>query len=521
MGVRWLWIDSLCIIQDDKDDWEAQAAAMAGIYENSSFTIAAHSKQDRLLPAPREWRRTFAVEEGGHSAEVHVRHVPSLSLHSGQIAAPLMAGKSIQDEPHLWNEVSLRGWCVQERMLSSVVLHFTDQEVLYEKYGRILDCHCGFHIHYMFRPPWEDINADHVARWAVPKPYGCGVFFEGDLPSVSWKLIVEHYSLCVFTRADDILPAIAGVARRLFEKTCGTEDAYVAGLLDRPHVPGESILSWLCWSSSSWPSQLYDSTCELCRVWPERCGLPLRASNATVSPALFRVLFRRPRVSHVVPSFSWASRMGPCEWPGVECFSPTWIPSSRILRRVYSASQANPFARFLSVELTLEGPLYRGLLFSSSGKSERMHGGCRAVCGYFLPAGGQSLPALRAKLPDPDQQGTPLEEPFCTVQKAGIHYILDAQDDVPSDGAEGVLLEIGRSPEDTVILLVLVPCRGSGGSNTGLCSTEEVPRYCRIGFLRVYMAEGKIACSASRFRQNRCDAVDALRGAGHTKLCLV
>jgi hypothetical protein len=41
LGVRYLWIDSLCIIQDSKEDWARESANMAYIYSNSHLTISA------------------------------------------------------------------------------------------------------------------------------------------------------------------------------------------------------------------------------------------------------------------------------------------------------------------------------------------------------------------------------------------------------------------------------------------------------------------------------------------------
>lgn len=41
LGLRYLWIDSLCIIQDDAKDWNQEAALMGSIYENAYCTIAA------------------------------------------------------------------------------------------------------------------------------------------------------------------------------------------------------------------------------------------------------------------------------------------------------------------------------------------------------------------------------------------------------------------------------------------------------------------------------------------------
>jgi len=41
LGFRYIWIDSLCIIQDSKQDWKEQAAKMQHVYEGAILTIAA------------------------------------------------------------------------------------------------------------------------------------------------------------------------------------------------------------------------------------------------------------------------------------------------------------------------------------------------------------------------------------------------------------------------------------------------------------------------------------------------
>jgi hypothetical protein len=40
-GISYIWIDSLCIVQDDDLDWETESAKMASIYQNAYLTIAA------------------------------------------------------------------------------------------------------------------------------------------------------------------------------------------------------------------------------------------------------------------------------------------------------------------------------------------------------------------------------------------------------------------------------------------------------------------------------------------------
>jgi hypothetical protein len=41
LGLRYLWIDSLCIIQDDKDDWNNEASLMSLVYRYCFINIAA------------------------------------------------------------------------------------------------------------------------------------------------------------------------------------------------------------------------------------------------------------------------------------------------------------------------------------------------------------------------------------------------------------------------------------------------------------------------------------------------
>jgi len=46
LGVRFLWIDSLCIIQDDELDWQVEASKMASVFHGSYLTIAATASND-------------------------------------------------------------------------------------------------------------------------------------------------------------------------------------------------------------------------------------------------------------------------------------------------------------------------------------------------------------------------------------------------------------------------------------------------------------------------------------------
>ncbi len=46
LGFRYLWIDSLCIIQDSVEDWELESAAMRDVYRNAAVTLAAAASKN-------------------------------------------------------------------------------------------------------------------------------------------------------------------------------------------------------------------------------------------------------------------------------------------------------------------------------------------------------------------------------------------------------------------------------------------------------------------------------------------
>jgi hypothetical protein len=117
LNIRYLWIDSLCIIQDDADDWEIESAKMASIYQNAYLTIAATasaSSQDSLLN-PRLPATVFELEGKDNIPEiVHARLHP-------------VGSQSLRKSPLL-----RRAWAFQEMILSPRVLHFAEDQLYWQ-----------------------------------------------------------------------------------------------------------------------------------------------------------------------------------------------------------------------------------------------------------------------------------------------------------------------------------------------------------------------------------------------------
>jgi hypothetical protein len=125
LGIRYLWIDSLCIIQDSSADWEAESARMHEVYSNATCNLAAHSGKNshgglffRRRPEYSVFQRPF-----------HMYH--KLATESSFTSTQLVNGwwhlSKFDDSPLL-----TRGWVMQERYLARRTLYFADNEIYWE-----------------------------------------------------------------------------------------------------------------------------------------------------------------------------------------------------------------------------------------------------------------------------------------------------------------------------------------------------------------------------------------------------
>ncbi|KAI0521565.1 heterokaryon incompatibility protein-domain-containing protein [Xylaria bambusicola] len=119
MGERYLWIDRLCIIQDDEISKPNQINAMDQIYRLASFTIigALNTRDDIGLPGCAGRPRHASAWSSHYEPEVELQ-----GLRCG-----ITADKAINTT--LWNR---RGWTFQERLLSRRCLYITHDQVIYK-----------------------------------------------------------------------------------------------------------------------------------------------------------------------------------------------------------------------------------------------------------------------------------------------------------------------------------------------------------------------------------------------------
>ncbi|KAM0421203.1 hypothetical protein ACHAPT_010923 [Fusarium lateritium] len=147
LGVRWLWIDSLCIIQNDDADWKAEAGKMADIYSNSWLTIAAtkaaDSSQGCFIDNESPSMFICQLADEGEIYNVLVGELLRVK-HESEWWKRESPSSGVQRRPYSCNPafpLITRGWAFQERLLSRRVLHFGFTELFFECRERY-SCQC-------------------------------------------------------------------------------------------------------------------------------------------------------------------------------------------------------------------------------------------------------------------------------------------------------------------------------------------------------------------------------------------
>ncbi|KAL6708855.1 hypothetical protein ACN47E_002262 [Coniothyrium glycines] len=151
LGFRWLWIDALCLVQDEVQEKLEESLMMDEIFGNAFLTIAATSATDSstqpLFAAKTQPFKIQATDNRGSLFKIYVREQPS----HYSFKAPFDEGAHMNDwelpfpiteETYMQAPLLQRSWAYAERLLSRRVLHFTKSEMILEcREG--YQCECG------------------------------------------------------------------------------------------------------------------------------------------------------------------------------------------------------------------------------------------------------------------------------------------------------------------------------------------------------------------------------------------
>jgi hypothetical protein len=207
-GVRYLWIDSLCIIQDDEEDWRVESALMSQVYGFSTMNVAATGAPDGNTGLFFN-RDTTLVRpcrlEGGHSS---VDGSPTFVY---ELRCWKFYRDSVLDTP-----LGQRAWVLQERFLAPRSLHFGSSQLIWECTERIA-CETS-----PDKIPSVHFSSDKTLEEFRQKAYS-GTLNRYNL----WSALIQLYTSCSLTQPKDKLIAISGIARWIHERHGGD---YVCGL---------------------------------------------------------------------------------------------------------------------------------------------------------------------------------------------------------------------------------------------------------------------------------------------------
>lgn len=335
LGLRYLWIDSLCIVQDDPLDFGAECARMNTIFANALCTISASDARDCRDGLFRS--RTIK---------------PIRLIYESDDFEPKFTAVIQPSFPEAWMEgiqgpLQSRAWVLQERHLSPRVIHYTKNSLMWE-------CRTAMASENL---PKMQAKSNALGFFLELSP---NRFWDGGRPKLMpdntvtrsrlrgdnirslrdrWYRIVQDYSHRLLSQPEDKLPALSGFAAEW--KRIKPEDEYFAGLWKSDFFKG------LAWFPSFGQQSIRRRLPESHKTWPP------------------------PSPFEGIPSWSWAAFDGPVCHYGEDWFSKNYYdddiymlqlwqpfpsPTSCPLRLhdvTTKLEQPNPFGRVSKGELTV------------------------------------------------------------------------------------------------------------------------------------------------------------------------
>ncbi|TGO61150.1 hypothetical protein BOTNAR_0133g00140 [Botryotinia narcissicola] len=300
LGLKYVWIDALCIRQDSTDDWKAEAGRMRDVYAGATITIVAANSTSTSagihFPRPENVQAVTRCELSWDSnTSVSLRLVSHISRQAAKSSS--------------W---FTRGWTFQEGLLSPRALSYGRDQMIWE---------CAYHtedesghiglldqnydskdlLHKLRKKQTNRMSRaiqslslqtyalfsefdNRRAKLGYPskKLAATGINMQenwGMDPYLRWSEMVQQFSIRNLTYMTDVLPALSGIAR---EFSMITKDTYISGM----------------WKSYLIPSLL----------WTRRALRKInKVSESEIDTQFFTHIDWKKRESYLAPSWSWAS----------------------------------------------------------------------------------------------------------------------------------------------------------------------------------------------------------------------
>ena len=213
LGICYMWADSLCILQDDEEDWKTESQKMGHVYQYAYLVISADAAIDGSVGCftQRDVFKCFESQSDGRSDSVVQLYARPAIEHSQYVNT--LADHEYRDP------LSHRAWVLQEWLLATRTLHFTRQELVWDCRTSFC-CECG--------------GFGRLAMNSSSTSCGTALDVRGLRGEVSkclersssanmttaarlnlWLDIVEEYTTRRLTKSSDRMIAISGLASEI------------------------------------------------------------------------------------------------------------------------------------------------------------------------------------------------------------------------------------------------------------------------------------------------------------------
>ncbi|KAJ9614484.1 hypothetical protein H2200_002621 [Cladophialophora chaetospira] len=290
LGISYVWVDALCIIQpsdNDSSDWERESSMMGQVYSNSVFTLMAEHASDvhgGLLPSRPAFKyplRSLSFDTFKPQPPLYFKKdvIPSTDAKTSLFTfCPALANVQgvVGSSP-----LSRRGWTLQERIMSTRAVHINAEGVFW-------NCaELAASEHHPTRSSAEDMaDQGHYISYPRIRCRWDRSLSRDELIRM-WMDIIRQYSARRLTNVTDKLPALSGVAKAFYQHY-SSNDEYLAGMW------GSMLPKTLLWHTRPRPTSVPSHR------WRERIpGIPTWSCLSVTSP----IVFEREHISR--QSLSW------------------------------------------------------------------------------------------------------------------------------------------------------------------------------------------------------------------------
>ncbi|CAI6101179.1 unnamed protein product [Clonostachys chloroleuca] len=255
LGYQYIWIDSLCIIQDSVDDWSKESQKMGAYYSNSICNLAASKASngggDGLFAARNPFLAQSCIvkDTWTNTSPQYTFHVHDLMTQFGEN----VYGCELGD----------RGWVFQETLLAPRVLYFGSDQIYW-------DCLC---LRACEACPIQWIGLSYKNKIGQMPTYMLSGNCETNRLSdvLRWESVVEEYSSCDLTYPEkDRLVALSGIGRAF-----GNPADYLAGLW-RDDIakqllwrPGQHVKRHTAYIAPSWSWASMNGSVTYGNIWDD------------------------------------------------------------------------------------------------------------------------------------------------------------------------------------------------------------------------------------------------------------